>query len=193
MGAVSFKVLRELTLALSLLVSTGAVAETRVVALGDSNTAGLWVAKRNAFPALIEKSLREAGYDVVIANEGISGDTSAGMLSRLDEAVPRGTSIVIVQGGYNDRRRGIAAVERDANVEAILSRLDRRGVKTILCGLSGAQWSALARRHNAQLVPGSTCYDADNRGFDRLHMNRAGHRVVASRLAPVVQRVLDRR
>ena len=65
------------------------------------------MAERNAFPALIEKTLREAGYDVVIANEGISGDTSAGMLSRLDEAVPRGTSVVIVQGGYNDKRRGI--------------------------------------------------------------------------------------
>lgn len=169
-------------------------AETRqIVALGDSNTAGFLVGKRNAFPALLEKSLRNSGYDVAVSNRGISGDTSAGMLARLDESVPSGTTLVIVQGGYNDKRRGITPSERDANIETILERLSRRGVKVVLCGLSGARWSGIAQKHNAQFVDGSTCYDVDNRGFDRLHMNRAGHRVVAIRLVPVVEKALGRR
>jgi acyl-CoA thioesterase-1 len=172
---------------------TGASADTvRIVALGDSNTAGLFAGRRNAFPALIEQSLRGAGYDVQITNRGISGDTTGGMLGRLDSAVPRGTGIAIVQGGYNDGRKGVPAAQRDANVDAILKRLAARGVKTILCGLDGASWSGIASRNGATLVPGSTCYDAASVGFDRLHMNRAGHRVVAARLAPVVQRLLGR-
>jgi acyl-CoA thioesterase-1 len=180
-------------LAAALAFPTGASADTvRIVALGDSNTAGLFAGRRNAFPALIESALRGAGYDVQITNRGISGDTTGGMLGRLDSAVPRGTDIAIVQGGYNDGRKGVPAAQRDANVDAILKRLAARGVKTILCGLDGASWSGIASRSGATLVPGSTCYDAASVGFDGLHMNRAGHRVVAARLAPVVQRLLGR-
>lgn len=181
-------------IALLAVLATPALAEPiRIVALGDSNTAGLFAGRRNAFPALIEQSLRAVGHDVEIVNRGISGDTTGGMLARLDSAVPRGTDIAIVQGGYNDGRKGVSPAQRDANVDAILRRLAARGVKTILCGLDGANWSGIAQRSGATLVPGSTCYDAANVGFDGLHMNRAGHRIVASRLGPVVQRLLRRR
>lgn len=182
-------------IALSLMVclSPSAHAQTRqVVALGDSNTAGFLVLKRNAFPALIEASLRKTGYDVKVLNRGISGDTTAGMLSRLDAAVPRGTRLAIVQGGYNDQRRGLSARNTAANIEAILARLSARNVKVILCDYSGAKWSGIARRHGAVLVPADTCYDAASRGFDGLHMNRAGHRIVAARLTPVIQRLIGR-
>lgn len=179
------------TLLLALNFSTGAKAESiKIVALGDSNTAGLFVGTWNAFPALIQKSLREEGYDVKVENRGISGDTSAGMLSRADKAIPRGTALAIVQGGYNDKRRGISPHDRDQNIEAILRLLRSRGVKVILCGLDGANWKQIARLQGAVLVPGSSCYDVNNRGFDGLHMNRAGHRVVAGRLAPVVAEIL---
>ncbi|HEV7253455.1 MAG TPA: GDSL-type esterase/lipase family protein [Mesorhizobium sp.] len=183
-----------LVFAAALMLSAGADAQSlQIVALGDSNTAGYGVGRRNAFPALMEAQLRSAGYDVDVSNRGISGDTTGGMLSRLDKAVPRGTRIAIVQGGYNDRRRGVPAQTTDENVDAILARLSARKVRVVLCGFSGAQWAGIARRHRAVLVPGSTCYDASNRGFDGLHMNRAGHRVVAARLAPVIQRLLGRR
>ena len=182
-----------LALAAGILLSTGVDARAlQVVALGDSNTAGYGVGRRNAFPALMEGALRSAGYDVDVANRGISGDTTGGMLSRLDRAVPLGTQIAIVQGGYNDQRRGVPAQTTAANVDAILARLSARKVKVVLCGYSGAQWSGIARRHRAVLVPGSTCYDAGNRGRDGLHMNRAGHRVVAGRLTPVIRRLLGR-
>lgn len=177
----------------AILLSTGADAQPLgVVALGDSNTAGYGVGRRNAFPALMEGALRSAGYDVDVSNRGISGDTTGGMLSRLDKAVPPGTQIAIVQGGYNDQRRGVPAQTTAANIDAILARLSARRVKVVLCGYSGAQWASIARRHRAVLVPGSTCYDAGNRGRDGLHMNAAGHRVVAARLTPVIRRLLGR-
>ena len=165
----------------------------QIVALGDSNTAGFGVGRGSAFPALLEASLRASGYEVQVANRGISGDTTGGMLDRLDDAVLPGTRIAIVQGGYNDRRRGVSAEAAEANIEAILARLRARGVRTVLCDFSGGQWAGIARRRGAVLVPSSTCYDADNRGFDRLHMNAAGHQVVAARLTPVILRLLTRR
>ena len=178
-------------LATVFVIPTPALAQQiDIVALGDSNTFGLWAGRRNAFPALIENSLRADSYDVRVTNRGISGDTTGGMLDRLDRAVPRGTEIAIVQGGYNDGRRGVQSRTRDANIEEILKRLRARGVRTVLCGLSSADWAGIARRQGAVLVPPSTCYDANNRGFDRLHMNRAGHRVVAARLLPVIERLL---
>src|SRR3974390_110671 len=70
-----------------------------IVALGDSNTAGYGVGRENAFPARLQAMLRNSGYDVKVANAGISGDTLRNMLLRLDGYVPQGTRLVIVQGG----------------------------------------------------------------------------------------------
>ena len=188
------KPIRWLVLGAGIILSTAAQAEpVKVVALGDSNTAGLFVGRGSAFPALVEASLQAAGYDVEVTNRGISGDTTGGMLARVDSAVPSGVRVAIVQGGYNDQRRGVTAARTAANIDAILARLSARKVKVVLCGFDGAQWSGIARRHGAVLVPTSTCYDAGSRGFDGLHMNRAGHRIVAARLAPVIQRLLGRR
>lgn len=170
--------------------AAGASAQpVRVVALGDSNTAGFGVATAQAFPARLEAMLRANGVDAQVSNAGISGDTTAGMLARLDAAVPEGTRIAIVQGGYNDLRRGGSPATIAANVDAILARLRARGVQPVLCGFYDEPWQAIARRHRAVLVPSSTCYDPAHRGFDGLHMNATGHKVVASRLMPVVQRL----
>jgi acyl-CoA thioesterase-1 len=161
-----------------------------IVALGDSNTAGFGVARQEAFPARLEALLRMNGADVQVLNAGISGDTTQGMLSRLDGVVPEGTRIVIVQGGYNDLRRGRSPASIAGNIEAILSRLRARQIRAVLCGLYNEPWAAIARTYGAVSVPASTCYDASSRGFDGLHMNAAGHRIVADRLLPTVQRLL---
>ena len=163
---------------------------TRIVALGDSNTAGFGVGRQEAFPTRLEAMLRMNGADVQVVNAGISGDTTQGMLSRLDSAVPQGTQIVIVQGGYNDLRRGSNAASVAANIGAILSRLRALQIRAVLCGLYNEPWAAIARTYGAVSVPASTCYDASSRGFDGLHMNAAGHRIVADRLLPTVQRLL---
>jgi acyl-CoA thioesterase-1 len=162
---------------------------TRIVTLGDSNTAGFGVASQEAFPARLEAMLRIQGLDVRVSNAGISGDTTAGMLSRLDHAVPAGTQIVILQGGYNDLRHGSSAAAIAANVEAILSRLRARQIRTVLCGFYNEPWDGIAKKYGAVFVPSGACYDARYRGFDGLHMNAAGHEVVAARLLPVVQRL----
>ena len=179
------------TVLIALFLSGYAEAQTtRIVALGDSNTAGYGVAGGEAFPAQLEVMLRTTGADVQVSNAGISGDTTAGMLNRLDDAVPADTRIVIIQGGYNDLRRGSSTAAIAANMEAILSRLAARRVRAVLCGFYDEPWAPLAKRYGAVFVPSSVCYDARYRGFDGLHMNAAGHQAVAARLFPVVQRLV---
>jgi len=173
------------------LAAGSAHAETAlIIALGDSNTAGFGVGPQQAFPARLEALLRTSGHDVRTVNAGVSGDTTYGMLVRLDAAAPPGTRIVIVQGGYNDLQRGSGPAAITANVEAILARLRVRRIRAVLCGFYDQPWDVVARRYGAVFVSGRTCYDANYRGFDGLHMNAAGHQVVAARLLPVVRRLL---
>ena len=181
---------RLLVLSMILFAGQAYAQSTRIVALGDSNTAGFGVAGQEAFPAQLQAMLRARGYDVLVSNAGISGDTTQGMLGRLDSVVPQGTRIVIVQGGYNDLRRGGSPAQIMANIDAILSRLRARQIRAVLCGFYDQPWGAIARKHGAVFVPGGTCYDARYRGFDGLHMTTAGHQVVAARLLPVVQGLL---
>jgi acyl-CoA thioesterase-1 len=122
-----------------------------VVALGDSNTAGFGVGREYAFPARLEAMLRQSGYDLQVANAGISGDTLGGMLARLDTSVPAGTRIVIVQGGYNDvlaRRTAPALV---ASIERLVYRISVRRIRMVLCGFYNAGWDAVGPRHHQKV------------------------------------------
>jgi acyl-CoA thioesterase-1 len=183
-------------LAFSAVLFTGSAysQSALIVALGDSNTAGFSVGRENAFPARLEAMLRASGYDVQVANAGMTGDTLRGMLARLDTYVPPGTRIVIVQGGFNDVQLGASAAALVARIEGILSRLAARQVKTVLCGFYNQGWDAvgraLASRYGAVFVDGSFCYDSRYRGWDGLHMTATGHQVVATRLLPVIQGLL---
>src|SRR6201990_1087009 len=85
----------------------GHAASGTVVALGASNTYGRGVARNQAYPAQLQAMLRAAGYNVTVINAGINGDTTAGMLRRVDRMVPLGTSVVILQPGGNDARKGM--------------------------------------------------------------------------------------
>jgi acyl-CoA thioesterase-1 len=165
-----------------------------VVALGDSNTAGYGVGRENAFPARLQAMLRSNGYDVRVANAGISGDTLRNMLARLDSYVPPGTRLVIVQGGYNDVMMGSSSAAMAASIEGILSRLAARRINTVLCGFFHRGWDAagraMARKYGATFVDGSACYDPRYRGWDGLHMTAVGHQVVAARLLPRVEGML---
>jgi acyl-CoA thioesterase-1 len=109
----------------------GPAAAATIVALGASNTYGKGVARNQAYPAQLEAILRAKGHDVRVINAGINGDTTAGMMSRLDRVVPQGTSAVILQPGGNDKRKGVGA-DRSDNVSAIQSRLTARGIKVIM-------------------------------------------------------------
>jgi acyl-CoA thioesterase I len=105
----------------------GGVAEAaQVVALGASNTFGKGVAPGQAYPAQLEALLRARGLNVNVVNAGVNGDTTGGMLARLDSAVPKGTNIVILQPGGNDRRKG--APDQTSEIEARLRAMRVRVV-----------------------------------------------------------------
>jgi acyl-CoA thioesterase I len=114
------------------LVAGRALANTiTIVALGASNTYGKGVARSQSYPAQLEAMLRAKGLNVRVINAGINGDTTGGMLGRLDRAVPPGTRVVILQPGSNDIRRGVGD-QVEGNLAAIGSRLAARGIKVIM-------------------------------------------------------------
>lgn len=107
-------------------------ARAQIVAIGASNTAGYGVGASQAFPAQLEAMLRAKGSNMHVANAGISGDTTAGMLLRLGTDVPAGTKIVILQFAGNDFRKGRTGADRAANIAQIESQLRARGIKWVL-------------------------------------------------------------
>jgi acyl-CoA thioesterase I len=157
-----------LTIAANLASATAA----QIVAFGASNTAGYGVGSGEAWPARLEALLRGRGYQANVANAGISGDTTAGMLERLDSAVPDGTELVILAiFNYNDPGKGISAAEHAANIQKIEGRLHARGITTI---------SALP------YVPGLPTQS------DKIHLTAEGHAMLAERLLAEVVAVIAR-
>jgi acyl-CoA thioesterase I len=143
--------------------------EVRMLALGDSLFAGYGVKAEESYPARMEAALRARGINARIVNAGVSGDTTAGGLARLKFTLDSQSAppeLVLVSLGGNDMLRGISPAETRANLDAILSELDRRGSKAVLMGMLappnlGADYRkafdpifpALARKHKAALVP----------------------------------------
>ena len=109
------------------LLSVSAAQAATVVALGASNTFGKGVSRSQAYPAQLEALLRAKGLSARVVNAGINGDTTGGMLARLDRVVPKGTSVVILQPGGNDRRK--SAPDQTSEIEA---RLAAMGIKVVL-------------------------------------------------------------
>ena len=127
--ALRFKILAGLALFAMSAVGVASADAATVVALGASNTYGKGVARNQAYPAQLEAILRAKGSNIRVVNAGINGDTTEGMLARLDLAVPKGTSAVILQPGGNDRRKG--RPDRTADIQ---SRLSARGIPVIMLG-----------------------------------------------------------
>jgi acyl-CoA thioesterase I len=107
----------------------------KMVVLGDSLSAGLGLPAAAAFPARLQKALKDRGIGVDIINAGVSGDTSSGGRDRLDWSVPEGTDAVIVELGANDALRGIDPAVTRAALSDILGRLKARGIAVLLCGM----------------------------------------------------------
>ena len=107
----------------------------KIVALGDSLMAGYQLPASAAFPAQLEKALKAKGLNVIIANAGVSGDTSSGGLGRLDWSVPAGTDAVVLSLGANDMLRGVDPKVTRAALEKIVRRLKDRGVEVLLAGM----------------------------------------------------------
>jgi acyl-CoA thioesterase-1 len=166
--ALSMSLLAAIVSAIAITPRPAHAATVNIVALGASNVAGKGVGTSYAFPARLEVLLRAKGYDVNVTNAGISGDTTAGMLGRLDSAVPNGTQIVLLAiYRLNDGRRGISDAEHASNTQTIVSRLRARGIKIIPVNIGG--------------LP---------RQSDNIHLTAASHEAVAARLLPQVIRAI---
>ena len=125
-----------LTLALGFTVTTAARAEPlQLVGFGDSLMAGYQLPPEDAFPARLEKALKAKGHDIVIANAGVSGDTTSGGLARIDWSVPDGTKGVILELGANDALRGIPPEESRKNLVSMIEKLKSRNIAVLLVGM----------------------------------------------------------
>lgn len=178
-------------------------AERRIVILGDSLTAGLGVTPEQAYPAVLQARLdqRQAGWTVV--NAGVSGDTSAGGLRRLDWSLEGGAAILVVALGGNDALRGLPVDDLERNLDAILRGATAAGARVILAGMeappnNGPEYTrrfhdaypVLAQRHHATLVPfllDGVAGDAALNQADGIHPNPEG----ARRVADTVWRALE--
>jgi acyl-CoA thioesterase I len=180
----------------------------RLVALGDSLTAGYGLPQEAAFPAVLERALKAKGYRVEIANAGVSGDTSSGGLDRLDWSVPDGTDGVIVELGANDMLRGLdPAVTRRA-VGAIVERLKARNIPVMLAGMYASRnlgpdyvqkfdslYPDIAKRHDLMFYPFFLDGVAGERSLnlpDGIHPTARGVEIIVQRILPTVESFIGR-
>ena len=181
---------------LTLLLAAPAHAQAPViVALGDSLTAGLGVAAEEAYPALLQARLERAGLHYRVVNAGVSGDTTAGALRRVDWVLRARPAVVVVALGANDGLRGLPVTAMRDNLTAIVTRLQAGGARVLLAGMRlppnyGAAYTRefaeaftrVARRTSVPLLPflleGVAGLPALNQP-DGIHPNTAGQQVVA--------------
>jgi acyl-CoA thioesterase-1 len=188
--------------------ASAADAPLKMVALGDSLTAGFNLAGSAAFPARLEKALRAKGVAVDVANAGVSGDTASGGLARLDWSVPEGTDAVIVELGANDMLRGVdPAVTRQA-LDSIVRRLTERRIAVLVAGMRSipnlgldfAQgfepiYADVATKYGALLYPfflDGIAGDARFNLRDGMHPNPAGVDKVVAGILPKVEELVAR-
>jgi acyl-CoA thioesterase-1 len=180
----------------------------KIVALGDSLTAGLGLPADAAFPARLQRALTGRGLAVDVVNAGVSGDTSADGLARLDWSVPDDTNAAIVELGANDALRGIDPKLTRAALDAILRRLAARYVPVLLAGMRappnmGADYAKafdaiypdLAAAYGAVFYPFFLDGVAAERGLnqgDGLHPTAAGVDVIVARLLPQAEELVAR-
>ncbi len=191
------------------LTSAPVVAEpVRLVVLGDSLTAGYGLPPGAGFPAKLEAALRERGRDVTVIDAGVSGDTTAGGLSRLDWSVGTDAQAVIVELGGNDMLRGIDPARTQENLNQIVARLSDRGLPVLVAGMIAprnlgedyarafdALFPAIAERHDALFYPfflDGVAADPALNLPDGIHPNEAGVDIIVERILPAVVQLLDR-
>ncbi len=184
------------------------MAVTRILAFGDSLTAGFGVAPDKSFPAQLAVRLKADRYDVVMDNGGVSGDTTADGLARFDWTMGDHPDVVVVELGANDMLRGLPPARAAANLDAILDKLKAAKTKVLLVGFKAPNnWGAdyqksfdaiypmLAKKYNVPLYPfflDGVALDPKLNQADGLHPTAAGVAVIVGRIAPVVEQLLGK-
>jgi acyl-CoA thioesterase I len=180
----------------------------KLVAFGDSLTAGFGLPAQDAFPAKLQAALKAKGYDVTMVNAGVSGDTAAGGLQRLDWSVPEDADAVILELGANDALRGLDPALTEKALATILDRLAARHIPALLAGMKAprnlgsdytpkfdAIYPKLAANHPVVFYPffleGVAADPHLNQG-DGLHPTAAGVEVIVQRITPKVEELIAR-
>jgi acyl-CoA thioesterase-1 len=194
--------------ALALLTGGGAqAAQKRVLAFGDSLTAGPGLQAGESLPAQLEKRLKDDGFDVRVVNGGVSGDTTAMGLARQDYALSGGRfDVAVLALGANDMLQGLPPKEARANLEQMIEKFRSKGVTVILAEMASSNnWGQAYRQEFDSIYPelaakyGVTMVPFFMEGVwgdpglllpDGLHPNAAGARKVAEKIAPFVEKAL---
>jgi len=179
----------------------------KIVAFGDSLTAGYGLAPDQSYPALLQKTLDAEGFEYEVVNAGVSGDTSAGGLRRLDWSLEDDVRIVILELGANDVLRGQPVRAMKKNLAEIIERVKKHGAQVLLCGMEAptnsgveyrnevhAAFDDLAREHEAAFIPffleGVAGVGSLNQR-DGIHPNVEGTRIVAETVARSLRPLLN--
>ncbi len=179
----------------------------KIVAFGDSLTAGLGVAPEESYPAQLQRQLDLAGYPYRVINAGVSGETTAGALRRVEWVLKSNPGLVILEAGGNDGLRGIDLKDTRQNLDAIIRRLKAAGVTVVLAGMKlppnyGAEYTAefarmfpeLARTHQLAFMPffleGVATHASLNQA-DGIHPTGEGYRIIVGHLMPILKPLLN--
>lgn len=180
----------------------------RIVAFGDSLTAGYRLAAEEAFPVRLARRLEAKGIKAQVVNAGVSGDTTATGLARLDWVMGDKVDAVILELGANDALRGLDPKATRNNLEAIILKLKARGAEVLLAGMHaprgmGPEYTAefdqifpdLAKRHDLLFYPfflEGVALDPQLNLDDGIHANARGVDVIVERILPYVEKLIDR-
>ncbi len=178
-----------------------------ILAFGDSLTAGYGLNPMEAYPVLLEKDLRDKGLKVIVTNAGVSGETTSDGLARLDWLLDTAPDIVILEFGANDMLRGLPPAQAEANLDAMIKGFRNKGTTVLLTGMYAppnygpeyakkfnGMYQRLADKYHVTLYPffleGIYGHPEFNQ-FDGLHPNNKGAREIASRLLPLVEKLVQ--
>jgi acyl-CoA thioesterase-1 len=179
----------------------------KIVALGDSLTAGLGLVESQSYPALLQQRIDAEGYEFEVVNAGVSGDTSAGGLRRLDWALEGDVRVVIVALGANDGLRGLSVGDMKQNLVKIVARARDEGAVVILAGMEappnyGQEYATafrqafreVALKERVVFLPfllDKVAGRSDMNQGDDIHPNARGSAVIADNLWSVLRPILD--
>jgi acyl-CoA thioesterase-1 len=185
-----------------------APAPSTILFFGDSLTAGYGLSTEEAFPTIVEKSLNEQGIACKVINAGLSGETSAGGLSRIDWILRQPIDVFVLELGANDGLRGLPLEQTEKNLQAIVDKVKSKfpKVKIVIAGMMvppnmGPDYSdkfknlfpTLAKKNNATLIPfllQDVAGDAKLNQADGIHPNVTGHKIVAKNVVDVIKPLL---
>jgi acyl-CoA thioesterase I len=189
-------------------ITQAADTPIKIVALGDSLTAGYNLPASAAFPVKLERALRAKGHMVEVVNAGVSGDTASGGLARLDWSVPDGTAAVIVELGANDMLRGIDPKITQRAIEEIVRRLTERRIPVLIAGMRAIPnlginfangfepiYPEIASKYDALLYPfflDGIAGDAKLNQRDGIHPTAAGIDAIVAGILPKAEELVAR-